>query len=151
MVEAKMCQPKCARTISSTSSESSQSSFPSRSSQYPFTSSSCLELFLSLLCCFVDAVGGDAAGGEPGWSWTAAWRPHRGGTLRGRPPQRLARALPRPGPHAPIPNVPSAGTGTRGRDSGRPRMGGMGCHFGGKDGVCCGGRRPEVYKCSDLL
>ena len=49
----------------------------------------------------------DAVGGEPGcqWSWTTAWRPHRGpragGTLRGQPPQRLARALPCPGPHAP--------------------------------------------------
>ena len=72
--------------------------------QYPFTSSSCLGLLSSLLYCLVDAVGGDAAGGEPGWSWTAARGPHRGppgGTLRGRPPQRLARALPRPGPHAP--------------------------------------------------
>ena len=97
-----MYRPMCVRTISLTSSKSSQSSSSSRSSWYPFTSSSCLELLLSLLHCLVDAVGGDAAGGEPGWSW---WRPHRGppgGTLQGRQPQRLARALPRPSPHAPI-------------------------------------------------
>ena len=56
----------------------------------------------------------------------------RGGTLRGRPPQRLARALPRPGPHAPIPNAPSAGTGTGDRDSGRPRTDGTRCVVSGR-------------------
>ena len=50
-----------------------------------------------------------------------------GGTLRGRPSQRLARALPRPGLHAPIPNVPAAGAGTGDGDSGRPRTDGTGC------------------------
>ena len=75
---------------------------------YPFTSSSCLELPVSLLHYLVDTEGGGDTGGEPGWSWTAAWRPHRGtpgGTLRGRPPQRLAQALLHRGPHAGAPNL----------------------------------------------
>ena len=95
--------PRCRRMLGTrvcvhtTSLTSSQSSCPSGSSSHfllfllndlPFTNTSVV-----------------TAGGEPGWSWTAARRPHRdhtpGGTLRGRPPQRLARALPCPGPHAP--------------------------------------------------
>ena len=101
MAEAEVCQPKCVQFPPHPPSPLNPPLHPNP------PSSSCLELLLSLLYCFVDAVGGDAAGGEPGWSLTAAsrWRPHRGppgGTLQGRPPQRLARALPRPGPHAPI-------------------------------------------------
>lgn len=54
-----------------------------------------------------------------------------GGIQRGRPPQRLARALPCPGLYAGVPNVPPAdigiGAGTVGEGSGKPRTDGAGC------------------------
>ena len=119
-------------------------------------------LLFPLLPSFTTAPE-DAVGGEPGcqWSWTTAWRPHRGpragGTLRGRPPQGLARALPRPAPHAPIPNVPAAGVGTGGRGSGRPSVPAAGTRTGGgdsgrprTDGTGCGVLREDVFRGRDI-
>ena len=122
------------------------SSCPFRSS-YPHRSSS------TSLC-----LSGAAVGGEPGWSWTTVRRPHRG--PRGGGPAREAARAPEAGPGSPAPRPARPNTqfavhwkpGWGGSASGRPRMGGTGCDFGGKDGVYCrGGRRPEAYKRSDLL
>ena len=84
--------------------------------------SSCFLLFLMPFQGLPQAGG--RAGPEPRRGGLIG--DHAGGTLRGRPPQRPARALPRPGPHAPIPNAPSTGSGGVGA-SGRPRTSGTRC------------------------
>ena len=54
-------------------------------------------------CSFTTTPGLPQAGSRagPGPRRGGLIGDHAGGTLRGRPPQRPARALPRPGPHAP--------------------------------------------------
>ena len=52
------------------------------------------------------AIPGVAAGGEPGWSWTTARRPHR--APRGRGPGREAAAEAGPGSPAPRPARPQS-------------------------------------------
>ena len=51
------------------------------------------------------AIPGVAAGGEPGWSWTTARRPHRG--PRGGDPAREAAPEAGPGSPAPRPARPT--------------------------------------------
>ena len=84
----------CAHTTSFTSS---QSSCPSRSSSrillfHP-------DVLPSQLLRWLPQEGSRAGPGPQRGGLIGDHAP--GGTLRGRPPQRLARALPRPGPHAP--------------------------------------------------
>ena len=83
VIEAGACQLESARTTSSTSSKSSCPPNPSISPFPPF----------ALSCPPNSAFSVGAAGGEPGQSWTATRRPHRGprtgGDPRVRPPQRL--------------------------------------------------------------
>ena len=115
----------CAHTTSFTSSQSSYSS--RSSSRFPLFLPDVLP---SLLLWWLPQAGSRAG---PGPQRSGLIGDHAlGGSLRGRPPKRLARALPRPGLHAPIPNPPSAGTGTGGRDSGRPRTDRTGCVVWGR-------------------
>ena len=95
-----------------------------------------------LLLPLPHAIPGVTAGGEPGWSWTTARRPHRG--PRGGDPAREAALEAGPGSPAPRPARPTPQCAVHwmwggGGGSGRPRMGGTRCVV---LGLCChGGRR----------
>ena len=95
------------------------------------------------------AIPGVAAGGEPGWSWTTARRPHRG--PRGGDPAREAAPEAGPGSPAPRPARPTPQCAVHwkwgGGASGRPRMSGTGCVVLG----VVSSWQEKVYRRSDTL